>query len=556
MAIAPAPDEPATGPHLLVRLSPHLSPTPRLGVEIVAQGLLDRAWEVTALVAADLRDLQIQDDTGPLAFTSKREGVRLHITLDREPRGRSKIRYVLHSEPPVAPPRDVPAALTLRVDTGRVLVSGEELLLLPTAARPEPIGLRLELVPEGQVARLVTTLGVEPGTPKQARLIDLRHALFLAGTVGHALLRSQAGDDDFAWTGDPSFDLRWSAAETAGTRTAVDAYFGATPEEVVPFTALFSVDVDLSGAGTQVMPRGGGLYVAFSPGARWNAQARLAVTQGLVHRWLGGRLRLQAPADVAPEAAAWFAEGFARFVAREVLFDLGTLSLEDYADEVNAHHAELATASRRSAPIAELATAAAAGDVEAHAILVARGVLHATRIDARIRAKHRGARSLRALLRELVAEARTKKLGVLPLQAFTDRLRGELGEAELTLFQRTVFAGEALTLPADALGPCFTRAARTYTRFELGFDEASSRAETPGHVRGLRPDGPAARAGVREGERMLALDLVPGDTGSRVELTLERDGREQVVSYKPVGAVGRGEDWRRRPGIDEARCVR
>ncbi len=64
----------------------------------------------------------------------------------------------------------MPAALPLRIDTGRVL-----LLLLPTALDREPIGLRLELVPEGQVSRLVTTLGVEPGTAKPTRL---------AGTCG------------------------------------------------------------------------------------------------------------------------------------------------------------------------------------------------------------------------------------------------------------------------------------------------------------------------------------------------------------------------------------
>ncbi|HEY0135426.1 MAG TPA: hypothetical protein VGB85_15185 [Nannocystis sp.] len=554
---APAPVAVAPAPALQIRLLPRLTPTPRLGVEIVAQGLVDRAWKVAALVAADLRDLQINDDDGPLAFASRRDGLAMHVTLGRAPRGPLRISYVLHGEPVEVATQDVPAALTLRIDNDRVLASGEELLLLPAAARPDPIGLRLELAPEGPIVRLVSTLGVEPGTPARARLEDLRHALFLAGTTGHALLRSPAGEDDFAWTGDPMFDLRWSAAETAGTRTAVDAYFGATPEEVVRFTALFSVELDLPGVtGAQVLPRGGGLYVALPPGAGWDAQARLAVTQGLVHRWLGGRLRLQAGAGDPPEAGAWFADGFARFVAREVLFDLGTLSLEDYADEVNGHHAELVTSRSRAATIAALASAAATGDHDAAALLLARGVLYATRIDALIRAKHRGARSLRALLRELVAEARARNVGALPLQAFTDRLRGELGEAEVALFQRTVLGGEPLTLPADALGPCFTRGPRTYTRFELGFDEAASRAVTPGQVRGVRPGGPAARAGVLAGERMLALDYLPGDPGSPVELTLERDGREQVVSYRPVGGTARGDAWRRRPGIDEARCVR
>ncbi len=553
MQVALAAPEPA----LLVRLRPQLDRAPRLGVELVAQGLKGRAWKIAALVAAELRDLKIDDDDGPVPFTTRREGVALHLSLGRAPRGRLRLVYELRSEPVDRLPPDVPAALTLRVENSRMLVSGEALLMLPDAAHPDPIALRLELEPTGEIVRLVSSLGVEPGTPARARLADLRHAMFLAGSTGHALLRSQAGDDDIGWTGDPSFDLRWSAAETAGTRTAVDAYFGATPEEIVRFTALFSVDYDLAGAaGAQVHPRGGGLYVALTPGAQWNAQARLAVTQGLVHRWIGGRLRLQGDPDEPPHTGDWFADGFARFVAREVLFDLGTLSLEDYADEVNAHLSELATSPLRTAKITELAAAAAQGDRDAQALIAARGALYATRIDAKIRTKHRGARKLRALLRELVVEARTRQLGALPLRAFTERLRGELGEAEVATFERSVLAGEAITLPPDALGPCFTRSARTHQRFELGFDEAASRAETPGHVRGLRAGGPAARAGVREGERMLALDYLAGDPGTPVQLTLERDGHERIVAYRPVGATARGDGWQRRPGIDEARCVR
>jgi hypothetical protein len=506
-------------------------------------------------VSADLRDLKIVDDDGPLAHTVRRDGAAVHVDLARAAKGPLRLTYVLEPRYDERPPQDVPAALTLRLDRSRVLVSGEEALLLP-GTPTEPIGLHLDLVATPPIVRLASSLGAEPGTPMRARLSDLRHAVLLAGTTGHALLRGPAGEDDFAWTGDPHFDLRWSAAETAGARTAVDAYFGATPEEVARFTALFSVDVDAEGAGTQVVPRGGGLYIALAPGARWNAQARLAVAQGLVHRWIGGRLRLRDDADPRPAVGTWFADGFARFVAREVLFDLGTLSPEDYADEVNAHHAVLATAPLRRAAIAELATAAIAGDGEAHAVLVARGVLYATRLDARIRARHRGARSLRAVLRELIAEARRSGVAELPLAGFHERLRGELDASELDTFRRLVLAGDPPDLPADALGPCFVRGSRIYTRFDLGFDEAASRASTPGHVRGVRPGGPAARAGVREGERLLAMFHVADDPDTPVELTLERDGREHHLTYRPAGGSGRGDAWKRRPGRDEAQCLR
>ena len=549
----------AAAPTLKLRLSPGLEPTPRLAVEIVAAGISAREWQIAALVSAELRDLEVRDERGPLAHAPRRDGVRLAVTLARAPVGPLRITYTLHPTEPMAPlPADVPAALLLRIDHGRVLASGEEALLLPLGV-DELLPWQLELGPvPPRLLRVVSSLGAE--APARVRAEQLRHAVFLIGPAGRAVFRGPEGDDDFAWTGEPGFDLRWSAAETAGARTAVDLYFGAAPEETARFTGILAVDIDFPGdTGARVVPRSGGLYVALSPDARWDARTRLAVAQGLVHRWIGGRLRLgardPARADAPPAADAWFADGFARFVAREVLFNLGTLSADDYADELNLHHAELATAPLRAAGNAEVAAAASAGDRDAQALLVARGALYATRIDAAIRGRHRD-RSLRTLLRELVAQARREARADLPLVAFTDRLRAELGPAEVAAFERMVLAGGPLLLPADALGPCFTRGPRVYTRFELGLDAATSRAATPGQVCGVRPGGPAARAGVRDGERFNNLFFTPGDPTVPATLTLERGGKDVEVTWRPVGVVARGDAWRKRPNIDEARCTR
>ncbi len=373
------------------------------------------------------------------------------------------------------------------------------------------------------------------------------------GPLGHAEFRGPEGEDDFAWTGEMRFDPRWAAAETAGARTAVDAYFGAEPTETARFTGLFAVDIEFPGEdGVIVVPRSGGLYVALSPGARWDAVTRLAIAQGLVHRWLGGRLRLRERAEDPPEAGAWFGDGVARFVAREVLWSLGTLSTDDYADEINMHVAELTTSPLRKASNAEVAAAVAGGDADAHALLVARGVLIATRLEAAIHERHAGARSLQAILRELIAEARRGDVRELPLATFTDRISAELGAGEVEALRETLKGGSPV-LPAAALGPCFTRGPRTYVRFDLGFDALASRA---GQIRGLHPDGPAARAGVHEGETLVSLAAMSRDPQQPIELTLQRAGQQVVVTYRPRGASGRGEAWRRRQGADETNCPR
>lgn len=542
----------AEAPSLEIRLRPQVEPSPLLEVELVARGLAGMVWEIPALAGAEIAGLQVRDDLGdlPIEKMVNGQGIFLKIGLGRGANGGLRIRYTLR--PGGDEEEGLARILNLRVGREHVLAAGEQVLLLPAVLPAAPV--RLTLVAEGpKGSQLVSSLGVE--APRQVRLAELRRAAFLIGPVGHAVFRGPDGADDFAWTGELRFDPRWAVAETAGARSAVDAYFGAEPGETARFTGLLAVDFALSGdEGAVVVPRGEGLYVALGAGARWNATTRLALAQGLVHRWIGGRLRVKVATGEPPQAGAWFSEGVARFVAREVLWALGTLSTDDYAAEINAHLAEVATAPLRNASNAEVAAAAAGGDVEAHALLVARGVLVATRLNAEIQTRHAGRRSLQTVLQELVAEARAKRTGEFPLEAFMKGLVVELGEAGVAGFREAIFLnGKAPAIPAAALGKCFTRGPRRYVRFDVGFDVKASRN---GQVRGVRPGGPAARAGVREGETLVSLVGLSRDPYQPVEVTLAREGGPVVVRLLPVGMSGRGEGWRRRERADEAECPR
>ena len=315
-----------------------------------------------------------------------------------------------------------------------------------------------------------------------------------------------------------------------------------------------AVDVDfVGGTGVSVFARGEGLYVSIAPGARWDARARMAVAHGLVHRWIGGRLRLRS-GDERPEAGAWFSAGFARMVAREVLYDLGTLSGREYAEEVNVHEAVLATAPLRRASNAEVAAAAAGGDAEAQALLLARGVLYATRLAALLVARSGGRETLRELLGGLVQRAQAAGVGELALEAFTERVAERLGQEEVAVFVASVMEGKVLRLPADALGACFVRTSRVYRRFDLGFEERAMLEAEPPTIHGLRAGGPAARAGLKEGERVLALAIDPEDAMGPATVTVLRGEREVQVTYRPASAPERGAGWSRRAGVSEREC--
>ncbi|MEZ4450160.1 MAG: hypothetical protein R3B09_11840 [Nannocystaceae bacterium] len=429
-----------------------------------------------------------------------------------------------------------------------MLASAEEVLVLPDDVDFDRVGVDFAWTPtSAQLQRLATTLGaLGPGA--EVRLASLRHTALLAGPLGTATFRGPAGDDDVAWSGDTSFDLRWSAAEIAGARTAVDLYFGAARTE--RFTTLLAVDIDFPGDdGILVYPRAGGLYVALSPGARWDGEARIAVAQGLVHRWIGGRLRLDPGGEGPPERAMWFDVGVGRGIAREILVDLGVFGADDLLAEIHRLVGELRTSPLRDQSNDAVAAAAAAGDDDAKALLVARGALFAARLDAVLRGL--GA-PLRARMRALFEGAALRGARVVTIADLIQWIDHELVDAGAGELQR-VLAG-SLTLPRALLGECFTAAPRTYTRFDLGFDAARSQAESPPTVRGVRPGGPAAKAGLREGEPLHSVVADRDDPEVPAEVVVERGGQPTTIQYRPRGTSARGDGWRRRPGADPRLC--
>ncbi|MCA9637347.1 MAG: hypothetical protein KC420_15080, partial [Myxococcales bacterium] len=92
------------------------------------------------------------------------------------------------------------------------------------------------------------------------------------------------------------------------------------------------------------------------------------------------------------------------------------------------------------------------------------------------------------------------------------------------------------------------------TRFELGFDAARSQAAEPPAIVGLDPRGPAARAGLREGERLHSVVADRSDPSIPAEVVVERRSGPITVTYRPRGASVRGQGWRRSPRADPKFC--
>ena len=119
-----------------------------------------------------------------------------------------------------------------------------------------------------------------------------------------------------------------------------------------------------------------------------------------------------------------------------------------------------------------------------------------------------------------------------------------------------MLAGGLMLPESDAFGPCFERTTGKFRRFELGFDGKSMMAH-PRIVRGLVPDSAAAKAGLRDGDEIVApvgLDAVQGKQDATLTLQIRRDGTVFPLTYLPRGAQTDAYQWRRVPGVPDKKC--
>jgi hypothetical protein len=597
-AAEPAPVEDSE-PALHVHLTPTLRPSPQVEVRLELRGPGEapdealRVWSLPGPLAGPLSPT-VRDAEGPIELSvtpaaDDPEGVV--VRLARAPTLPLEISYSL--APASA---ELGEFARLELDDSYFFATGEALLLLPDAALDRRLRLGLHLDPAvlGPTdpseltglppVRAASSFAAEAEHELDGWIFELRRAAFAMGQLEWARFDSMAGDDRWLGAGVTRFDHRWSAAELAGVRSAIDRTIGMPTLD--PLVTLL-----LGGPRTPAEPvfraqlRGRGLVILADEGASWDAQARMVVAQALAARWLGGRVRVhvEPPSSAASEGAEpvprgelWFQAGATRHVAREVLFEFGLLDDEEYLDELNRLELELATSPLRERSFDELVALLAAGEVseadpgarrlaaDARAQLIARGAVFLAWLDQRIRSsgelysRYGVAEALRTLIAKAVAsERRDLGLGELLAEA------GELIDgdapplAELrAAFDATVLAGRRPPLGAGAFGPCFRPRQTKLRRFELGFVDLSAPGGLRPNIAALAPAGPAVAAGLREDDEILSLAYLAGDPETPVELTVRRGDEIVDLRYMPAGPKLRGVQWSRDPRVPALECVR
>lgn len=517
-----------------------------------------RSLRVTHMAREALRGLTIADASGALTADVAQDGAGIRVALPRPVVAPLRVTYE------VATSASADAATSsVVVADDRFRAFGEEILLLPEAVLQTPVAIELRI--DGAAIQAPTVASSFGAAASGAPLRRVAHgralvrSAFMAGSLGRASFDSVVERDEAAWLGYTAFDPRPVAAEIALVRSALREMWKGGGDEAFAILLLSSARP----VGTfTIAPRASSLVVHVGPGEGWGPPLRIGATQHLMNAWIGRELRLLPRADgdasVSEVETAWFHDGFARFLAAHVLADLDLLSPDDARAFVSGLLSVQATSSFRGKPSAEVASAART-DARARADLVARGALHALRVSSLLRAKSKGTRELRDVLRGLLVAGR-KEPATLTVEAWSEILAKELGPEEPKAFAASVLGGADVPLPAGALGPCFRAQTGDYLAFDLGFDARATVERTPPTIAALDPKGPAAAAGLEATDVLVDASFSEARPDQPVKLVVMRgdpaNAKRVEILYKAAGVRRKGLVWARAPGVRDEACGR
>jgi predicted metalloprotease with PDZ domain len=254
-----------------------------------------------------------------------------------------------------------------------------------------------------------------------------------------------------------------------------------------------------------------------------------------LHSWIPRRIGMMPQGNDDP-LEYWLSEGFTDFYTYRLLIREGLWNVEETAKAYNDVMWDYAFSPVRNAPNTKVA-AEFWSDRAMNDLPYQRGLLFAALTDDRVRRAANGSRDLDDVVLSMKRAVDGQGKGAIPpaiRSHFVARAKS-LGVDVEGDVARHIEKGETIVLPADALAACGTIETGVVAEFDRGFDGRKTIMNN-NVVTGVDPDGPAFAAGLRDGMRILKLDLSEG-RDSRIPLTykVHAGGVTREISYLPAG---------------------
>lgn len=486
--------------------------------------------------AKDMQDLSFSDADGhlPVIAIGERENDANNARTwqaSRPVRGAVTARYSLAVDPDqpfISAPQ-----YELRARDGGLSGAGLAFLILPNDEKARFVTLRWDLADAGSGAKASASLGDGIAPPARSlRAAQIGNAYFMAGRIN-----SFARDRFFgAWQGDFAFD----GVELMGWSYRLQQYYGGFfAQEPESFSVFARINTLNPGSGIGLTD---GFAFTFNDATKL-ADVENILAHEMVHSWINS---LDNSMD-APNGLdkAWFGEGLAVHYQRLLPWRAGLIDREGFLKDLNTTAGRYYTNALIRTPNDEI-TDGFWKDTRIRTLPYDRGSLYFASVDAKIRARSNGTRSLDDIVRRMLAERSAGN--PMDLALWERLLARELGQEGLADFQ-AMLAGEIVVPPENAFGPCFRIVTRKLRRFDLGFDP-SVLLQPKRIVSGLKPGSEAEKAGLRDGDEILnrfSQDGLQGDQEGILMLQVRREGMERTIRYMPRGEKVDAIQWDENP---------
>ncbi|WP_343630827.1 hypothetical protein [Roseateles sp.] len=248
-----------------------------------------------------------------------------------------------------------------------------------------------------------------------------------------------------------------------------------------------------------------------------------------LHLWIPNRLGDHGN-DSADQKARryWLSEGFTDYYTHRLLLSGGVWTLDRYADKMTRMLRGYWRSPERNATAASIAPRFHS-DNNAGRQMYARGELLAIGWDRELRKKDPA--GLDGLLRGLLLPVGNVKSDDPAYERVLKALTTSLGDQPREQVRLHVDEGRSFELDEGLAGPCLSVGWKDVARWVPGFDIGSLRKYA---AAGVVVDGPAYRAGLRDGMTLQGWSIFGDDTAKEIMLKVKTDEGSQELRYLPV----------------------
>jgi hypothetical protein len=401
-------------------------------------------------------------------------------------------------------------------------------LLFPDQSKKININLHW-ILNNGQEA--VCSQGVGKNISFQTSLDDLFEIQFLAGSLyAYANNKITTGFNMYGLGQEVNHELNTSADWYSKAYKIIrDSLNGSS---TVPFYYFFR---SYNGNPMSSGRAGNGSFLVYLPGkmSMNDEDIKMLSAHEMIHVFVSD---LVDPDDLTD----WYIEGIADYLSVKLLYDGHLIDEKKYLEEINGQAAVYYTNKLRSIPNQKIPAIMWSG-TNAWTTPYSRGAMYFADLEGKLK-QHRAKVTVLSLVN--VLNAMKKRGEKITSESWANLLEKEVGAWALADYEN-MLSGKLL-IPADnAFGERFKRKPVRAGFFDLGFDYPKS-IKAGEHIKNLRANSPAAKAGLKEGDIINSdVDLLPLYKSYSKFLTIDvrRNGKIVPIRYHPRSTSASAYKW-------------